>query len=71
MQLAGDAYGKLLQLRLLWLLGGLEWPNPQTSVSLFMLNGLFVPLSPLLLHDELHFPLGVFDNGSSDFDYIG
>jgi hypothetical protein len=36
-----------------------------------VLDGLFVPLSPLLLHDEFHLPLCMFDNGGGDFDHIG
>ena len=49
----------------------LEWTNPQAGVSLLVLDCFFVTLSPLLLHDELHFPLRMFDHGSGNFDYVG
>jgi len=49
----------------------LEWTDPQAGVSLFVLDGFLVTLSPLLLHDELHFSLCVFDHGSGNFDYVG
>lgn len=56
---------------LLLLLWELEWTDPQAGVSLFVLDGFFVTLSPLLLHDELHFSLCVFDHGSGDFEHVG
>lgn len=46
-----------------------KWTDPQPGVGLLMLDGLFVALSSLLLHDKFHLPFGVFDDGRGDFDY--
>jgi len=49
----------------------LEWTNPQAGISLLVLDGLLVTLSPFLLHNTLQLPLRVFDHGSGDFDHVG
>ena len=56
---------------LFWLVGELEWTDPQAGISLFVLYGLFVTLSPLLLHNALQLSLRVFDHGSGNFDHVG
>jgi len=67
-----DVCNKLLWLWLLqWLLWEVEWADSQAGVSLLVLDGLFVTLSPLLLHDEFHLPLCMFNDGSGDFYHIG
>ena len=71
MQLAGVLRvtdNQLLRLRLLW---EFEWANLQVGINLLVLNGLFVTLSPLLLHDEFHLPLCVFNYGGGNFDHAG
>lgn len=40
-----------------------KWPYPQTSVCLLVHDRPLVPLSPLLLEDMLHLPLGVLYDG--------
>lgn len=49
---------------LLLLLPKLERPNSKTSIRLLVLNSLLVTLSPLLLHDELHFAFCMLDYSS-------
>jgi len=66
-----DDGNKLLWLCLLRVLWELEWTDPETGVSLLVLDRLFVTLSPLFLDDELHLSLRVFDHGSSNFDHVG
>lgn len=52
------------------LLYNINGPDPETCVCLLVLDGLLVALSPLLLEDDLHLPLGVLHDRRLHFDLL-
>lgn len=52
------------------LLYNINGPDPETRICLLVLDGFLVALSPLLLEDDLHLPLGVLHDGRLDSDLL-